>query len=56
MRTIKTLPPNDLIRKLFPHAEQVFLVERYAYAPGGTLLSAVAVLGITSLTAMSWAR
>lgn len=51
VRTIKTLPPNDLIRKLFPHAGQVFLVERYAYAPDGTLLSAVAVLGITSLTA-----
>ncbi|MDQ2814808.1 MAG: hypothetical protein M3Z75_23890 [Actinomycetota bacterium] len=31
--------------------EQVFLVERYSYAPDGTLLSAVAVLGVTSLTA-----
>ena len=50
-RTIKTLPPDDLIRALFPHVEQVFLIERYSYAPGGTLLSAVAVLGITSLTA-----
>ena len=51
VRTIKTLPATDLIRKLFPHVEQVFLVERYTYAPDGTLLSAVAVLGITSLTA-----
>ena len=51
VRTIKTLPPNDLIRKLFPHVEQVFLIERYSYAPDGTLLSAVAVLGITSLAA-----
>ena len=34
VRTIKTLPPDDLIRALFPHVEQVFLVERYSYAPG----------------------
>ncbi|MGH3247788.1 MAG: ISAs1 family transposase, partial [Trebonia sp.] len=51
VRTIKTLPPNDLIRSLFPHVEQVFLIERYCYAPDGTLLSVAAVLGITSLTA-----
>ena len=51
VRTIKTLPPNDLIRALFPHVEQVFLVERYSYAPDGRLLSAVAVLAVTSLTA-----
>ena len=48
-RTIKTLPPTPEIRKLFPHAEQVFLVERYSYGLDGELLSAVAVLGITSL-------
>jgi predicted transposase YbfD/YdcC len=51
VRTIKALPPTGLIRALFPHVEQVFLVERYSYAPDGTLLGAVAVLGITSLTA-----
>ena len=51
VRTIKTLPPTGLIRALFPHVEQVFLIERYSYAPDGTLLGAVAVLGITSLTA-----
>jgi predicted transposase YbfD/YdcC len=48
-RTIKTLPPTPEINKLFPHAEQVFLVERYSYGLDGELLSAVAVLGITSL-------
>jgi hypothetical protein len=50
VRTIKTLPPTGLIRALFPHVEQVLLVERYSYAPDGTLPGAVAVLGITSLT------
>ena len=48
-RTIKTLPPTERIRELFPHVEQVFLVERYSYGPDGELLGAVAVLGITSL-------
>jgi predicted transposase YbfD/YdcC len=48
-RTIKTLPPTEPIRELFPHVEQVFLVERYSYGPDGELLGAVAVLGITSL-------
>ncbi|MGH3232979.1 MAG: ISAs1 family transposase, partial [Streptosporangiaceae bacterium] len=50
VRTIKTLPPTERIRALFPHVEQVFLIERYSYGPGGELLSAVAVPGITSLT------
>ncbi len=49
VRTIKTLPPTERIAALFPHVEQVFLAERYSYAPDGTLLGAVAVLGITSL-------
>jgi predicted transposase YbfD/YdcC len=48
-RTIKTLPPTEEIRKLFPHVAQVFLVERYTYSTDGGLLGAVAVLGITSL-------
>lgn len=51
VRTIKTLPATSLARSLFPHVEQVFLVERYSCAPSGILLSAVAVPGITSLTA-----
>jgi predicted transposase YbfD/YdcC len=51
VRTIKTLPPAERIRALFPHVEQVFLVERYSYGTDGELLGAVAVLGITSLTA-----
>ena len=49
VRIIKTLPPTALIAALFPHARQVFLVERYSYGPDGGLLGAVAVLGITSL-------
>ena len=49
VRTIKTLPPTGRIAALFPHARQVFLVERYSYGTDGTLLGAVAVLGITSL-------
>src|SRR5215470_17838301 len=49
VRTIKTLPPTDHIRTLFPHVEQVFLLERYTYTLEGTPLGAVAVLGITSL-------
>jgi predicted transposase YbfD/YdcC len=51
VRTIKTLPPTPEIRELFPHVEQVFLVERYSYGTDGELLGAVAVLGITSLPA-----
>jgi predicted transposase YbfD/YdcC len=49
VRTIKTLPVTDHIRDLFPHGEQAFLLERYIYDLDGTLLGAVAVLGITSL-------
>jgi predicted transposase YbfD/YdcC len=51
VRTIKTLPPTDHIRSLFPHIEQAFLLERYIYDLNGNLLGAVAVLGITSLPA-----
>ncbi len=51
VRTIKTLPPTGRIAALFPHVRQVFLVERYSYGTDGTLLGAVAVLGITSLPA-----
>ena len=49
VRVIKTLPPTALISALFPHVRQVFLVERYSYGPDGSLLGAVAVLGVTSL-------
>lgn len=49
-RTIKTLPPTAQILKKWPEVRQVFLVERYSYAPDGELLGAVAVLGITSLS------
>jgi hypothetical protein len=51
VRTVKTLPPTPRIRELFPHVEQVFLVERYSYGTNGELLGAVAVLGVTSLPA-----
>jgi predicted transposase YbfD/YdcC len=44
VRTIKTLPPTGRISELFPHVEQVFLVERYSYRTDGELLGAVAVL------------
>ncbi|MGH3523561.1 MAG: ISAs1 family transposase [Mycobacterium sp.] len=47
-RTIQILPaPPDLP---FPHVNQVWLIERYVRDPTGTLLSAVAALGVTSLT------
>jgi len=49
VRTIKTMPATERIAALFPHVRQVFLVERYSYGPDGTLLGAVAVLGITSM-------
>ena len=49
VRTIKTMPATGRITALFPHVAQAFLVERYSYSPDGTLLGAVAVLGITSL-------
>ncbi|MEY9886826.1 putative transposase YbfD/YdcC [Catenulispora sp. MAP5-51] len=48
-RTICVLPaPEDLP---FPHINQVFLIERYVSDLRGERLSAVAVLGVTSLTA-----
>ena len=49
VRTIKVMPATERITALFPHVKQVFLVERYSYATDGSLLGAVAVLGITSL-------
>jgi predicted transposase YbfD/YdcC len=49
VRAIKAMPATGRITALFPHVKQVFLVERYSYGPDGTLLGAVAVLGITSL-------
>lgn len=48
-RTLQVLPaPEDVP---FPHVHQVFLLERYVTDLAGTPTSAVAVLGITSLTA-----
>jgi hypothetical protein len=35
----------------FPHVNQVWLIERYTRDPTGTLLSAVAALGVTNLPA-----
>jgi len=47
-RTIQTLPaPTDLP---FPHVNQVWLIERYVTDPTGAQRSAVAALGLTSLT------
>ncbi|MBB4934348.1 putative transposase YbfD/YdcC [Lipingzhangella halophila] len=47
VRTIQVLPaPTGLA---FPHAEQVFLLERYTLDRDGAVLSASAVLGVTSL-------
>jgi predicted transposase YbfD/YdcC len=51
IRTIRTLPVTDKIATLFPHAAQAFLLERYIYDYKGEQLGAVAVLGITSLSA-----
>jgi predicted transposase YbfD/YdcC len=51
IRTIRTLPVTDTIAALFPHATQAFLLERYIYDTDGKTLGAVAVLGITNLTA-----
>jgi predicted transposase YbfD/YdcC len=51
IRTIRTLPVTAAIAALFPHAAQVFLLERYIYNTDGKPLGAVAVLGITNLTA-----
>lgn len=50
IRTIRTLPAGDTIAGLFPHAAQVFLLERHIYDTAGKPLGAVAVLGITNLT------
>jgi predicted transposase YbfD/YdcC len=50
VRTIRTLPATPTITGLFPHAAQVFLLERYIYDTAGKPLGAVAVLGITNLT------
>lgn len=47
-RTIQVLPAPEGI---WPHAAQVFLIERYVYDLHGTLQSAVAALGLTALTA-----
>lgn len=47
-RTIQVLPAPEGI---WPHAAQVFLIERYVYDLRGTLQSAVAALGLTALTA-----
>jgi predicted transposase YbfD/YdcC len=49
VRTIRTLPATPTITGLFPHAAQVFLLERYIYDTAGKPLGAVAVLGITNL-------
>ena len=49
IRTIRTLPATPAIADLFPHAAQVFLLERYIYDTAGKPLGAVAVLGITNL-------
>jgi predicted transposase YbfD/YdcC len=47
-RTIQVLPaPADLP---FPHVNQVWLIERYVHDKAGTPISAVAALGVTSLT------
>ncbi len=47
-RTIRVLPaPHDLP---FPHVQQVTLIERYVSDLKGNLQSAIAVLGVTSLT------
>jgi predicted transposase YbfD/YdcC len=47
-RTIQVLPaPADLP---FPHVNQVWLIERYTHDTTGDLISAIAQLGLTSLT------
>ena len=48
-RTLQVRPAPDELP--FPHVHQVFLLERYVTDLAGTPTSAVAVLGITSLTA-----
>ncbi|MFE7764297.1 hypothetical protein [Streptomyces sp. NPDC057438] len=48
-RTMQVLPAPAHLP--FPHVKQVFLLERYVSDLHGRLISAVAVLGVTSLTA-----
>jgi predicted transposase YbfD/YdcC len=47
-RTIQVLPAPD---RIWPHAAQAFLIERYVTGLDGSPRSAIAALGITSLTA-----
>lgn len=47
-RTIQVLPAPENVG--FPHAAQAFLIERYITDPTTGKISAVAVLGVTSLT------
>ncbi len=47
-RTIQVLPAPEGI---FPYARQAFLIERYVHDLNGSLLCAVAALGITALSA-----
>ena len=49
IRTIQTMPAPNNIR--FPHARQVFLIERHVHDLTGKPLSSIAVLGVTDLTA-----
>jgi predicted transposase YbfD/YdcC len=49
IRTIQTMPAPKSIR--FPHAQQVFLIERHIHDLAGKPLSSIAVLGVTDLTA-----
>ncbi|MGI5160682.1 ISAs1 family transposase [Microbispora sp. CA-102843] len=49
IRTIQVMPAPAGTR--FPHVKQVFLLERHVYDLGWKPLSAVAVLGVTNLTA-----
>lgn len=48
IRTIQTMPAPKNIR--FPHARQVFLIERHVHDLAGKPLSSIAVLGVTDLT------
>ena len=47
-RTIQVLPAPPGLP--FPHLNQVWLIERYVHDRAGTLLSAIAALGVTSLS------
>ena len=48
-RTIQVLPAPPCLP--FPHLNQVWLIERYVHDHTGALMSSVAALGVTSLTA-----